>query len=158
MAGARSTRSVEGAVLPHPWFIVNVTLTVALGLMVAAPVRAAPAPVFLTAQATVDFARPVATHSLVGFLHGLDDLQPADRLVVPLQPTLWRGSLDSAPYARAVGFGARYMLVVSDLWGYPGAGWYGRQGAVGRLGCVVGLRARPCSPQRRRRHGLGHLE
>jgi hypothetical protein len=61
MAGAPSTRSVEVAVLPHPWFIVNVTLTVALGLVVAAPVRAAPAPAFLTAQATVDFARPVAT-------------------------------------------------------------------------------------------------
>jgi xylan 1,4-beta-xylosidase len=75
----------------------------------------------------VDFARPVATHSLVGFLHGIDESQPDDRLVVPLHPTLWRGSLASAPYDRVEGFGARYMLVVSDLWGYPGAGWYGRR-------------------------------
>jgi hypothetical protein len=81
----------------------------------------------LAAQASVDFGRPEAAHSLVGFLHGLDDRQPDDRLVVPLHPTLWRGSLASAPYSRAIGFGARYMFVVSDLWGYPGAGWYGRR-------------------------------
>jgi xylan 1,4-beta-xylosidase len=98
---------------------------VALVLIAAAPAGAAPtAP---AGVASVDFAHPVAAHSLAGFLHGLDETQPDGRLVVPLRPTLWRGSLDSAPYDRAEGFGARYMLVVSDLWGYPGAGWYGRR-------------------------------
>jgi xylan 1,4-beta-xylosidase len=91
-------------------------------LVAAGPAAAAP-----NGLASVDFAHAVAAHSLDGFLHGLDDAQPDSRLVVPLRPTLWRGSLDSAPYDRAEGFGARYMLVVSDLWGYPGAGWYGRQ-------------------------------
>ncbi len=115
--------------MSHPSFIVLAAMAgaVALAMAGAAPAGAAVAPPALTALTSVDFARPVATHSLVGFLHGLDDLQPADRLVVPLHPTLWRGSIDSAPFVRAVGFGARYMLVVSDLWGYPGAGWYGRQ-------------------------------
>jgi DNA-binding beta-propeller fold protein YncE len=93
----------------------------------AVPAAATVSPAVLAPQVTVDFARPVATHSLVGFLHGLDDSQPADRLIVPLHPTLWRGSLESAPYQRVAKFGARYMLVMSDLWGYPGAGWYGRR-------------------------------
>ncbi len=35
--------------------------------------------------------------------------------------------MESAPYDRASRFGARYILVLSDLWGYPGANWYGRQ-------------------------------
>jgi hypothetical protein len=75
----------------------------------------------------VDFAHRVQVHSLVGFLHGLDATQPPDRVVLPLHPTLWRGSLVSASYDRATELGASYMLVLSDLWGYPGAGWYGRQ-------------------------------
>jgi xylan 1,4-beta-xylosidase len=89
--------------------------------------HAAKAPAALTPLAWVDFAHPVQTRSMVGFLHGLGESQPPDRFVVPLRPTLWRGSLISASYDRAEALGARYMLVVSDLWGYPGAGWYGRQ-------------------------------
>jgi xylan 1,4-beta-xylosidase len=84
-------------------------------------------PATFTPTASVDFAHSVKVRSLVGFLHGLSDSQPPDRLVVPLHPTLWRGSLASASYDRATALGARYMLVVSDLWGYPGADWYGRQ-------------------------------
>ena len=133
--------------LPHPWFIANVALMVALGLMVGAPARAV-APPALTSHASVDFARPVATHSLVGFLHGLDDLQPVDRLVVPLRPTLWRGSLFSAPYARAVG--ARRALHARRLGsvGLSRCRLVRATGAVAGLGCVVDVRARS-----RRRNG-----
>jgi xylan 1,4-beta-xylosidase len=101
-------------------------ISVGIGAFGARPVRAASPPV-LTPVASVDFAHRVTVRSLVGFLHGLGDAQPSDRLVVPLHPTLWRGSLFSASYDRASALGARYMLVVSDLWGYPGAGWYGRR-------------------------------
>ncbi|HSD81423.1 MAG TPA: hypothetical protein VLB47_12195, partial [Solirubrobacteraceae bacterium] len=75
---------------------------------------------------SVDFARPEPARPLVGFLHGLDERTPDDALIVPLHPADWRGSLYSAPYDRVRSLGARYTLVVSDLWGYPGAGWYGR--------------------------------
>jgi hypothetical protein len=33
----------------------------------------------------------------------------------------------SAPYDRVTKLGARYVIVLSDLWGYPGANWYGRR-------------------------------
>jgi 6-phosphogluconolactonase (cycloisomerase 2 family) len=113
--------------LSHATFLADVALAAVLAVIAGAPAAATAAAPVLTPQATVDFARPVATHSLVGFLHGISEAQPDDRMVVPLHPTLWRGSLVSAPYDRAAGFGAQYMLVVSDLWGYPGAGWYGRR-------------------------------
>jgi hypothetical protein len=81
-----------------------------------------------SATVTVDFARPLpATRSVVGLLHGLQASAPASRWIDPLRPALWRGSLFSAPFQRAAETGARYMLVVSDLWGYPGEGWRGRR-------------------------------
>ena len=115
------TARLSRAVVPA--FLTIVTL----GVAGTPPARAGPPPATLTAVASVDFAHPEKVHSLVGFLHGLDDTQPPDRVVVPLHPTLWRGSLASASYDRATALGARYMFVLSDLWGYPGAGWYGRQ-------------------------------
>lgn len=99
---------------------------VVIGTFTAGLARAA-SPAVLTPVASVDFAHRVKVRSLVGFLHGLDDAQPASGLVRPLHPSLWRGSLFSAPYDRAAALGARYMLVVSDLWGYPGADWYDRR-------------------------------
>jgi xylan 1,4-beta-xylosidase len=88
------------------------------------PARAAgPAP----AMVSVDFARPVRARSSVGLLHGMDERDPPDGLIRRLAPRTWRGDLDSAPYDRAERFGARYILVLSDLWGYPGANWYGRR-------------------------------
>ena len=48
-------------------------------------------------------------------------------MIKPLSPAAWRGNLRSAPYDRATRWGARYVIVVSDLWGYPGANWYGRR-------------------------------
>jgi xylan 1,4-beta-xylosidase len=113
--------------LSYATFSAELALAVVLAAMLAVPAQATPPSPTLTAQASVDFARPVPTHSLVGFLHGISETQPDDRMIVPLHPTLWRGSLASAPRERAAGLGARYMLVVSDLWGYPGAGWYGRR-------------------------------
>jgi hypothetical protein len=75
-------------------------------------------PPALTPVASVDFAQRVQVRSLVGFLHGLGDNQPPDRMVTPLHPTLWRGSLASASYDRATTLGARYMLVAwgRDRW------------------------------------------
>jgi hypothetical protein len=80
------------------------------------------------AAVTVDFGqRRVTDGSMLGFLHGMNKTTPESRWIVPLHPALWRGDLSSAPYERATSFGAKYILVVSDLWGYPGAGWYGRK-------------------------------
>ena len=79
------------------------------------------------AVVAVDFSRPVRAHSVVGVLHGIDMQQPPDTLVAPLAPRSWRGDLESAPFERVHAFGARYIIVVSDLWGYPGANWYGRR-------------------------------
>jgi hypothetical protein len=73
----------------------------------------------------VDFAHPHRVRSVVGLLHGMDGVRPPDGVIRPLAPRAWRGDLMGTPYARAVGFGARYIVVVSDLWGYPGANWYG---------------------------------
>ena len=76
---------------------------------------------------TVDFAHAVRARSSVGLLHGMDEREPQDRLIAPLSPRSWRGDLESAPYDRASRLGARYIFVLSDLWGYPGANWYGRE-------------------------------
>lgn len=73
----------------------------------------------------VDFGRPVAARSVFGVLHGIDMRRPPDRMVAPLAPRWWRGDLFTTPYARVHRLGARYIVVVSDLWGYPGANWYG---------------------------------
>ena len=79
------------------------------------------------AAVSVDFSRPVPARSVVGLLHGIDMQQPPDAMVTPLAPRWWRGDLNSAPYDRVHGLGARYIVVLSDLWGYPGANWYGRR-------------------------------
>jgi hypothetical protein len=43
--------------------------------------------------------------------------------VAPLEPRLWRSDLARASLNRAIRLGARYQLVLSDLWGYPKDGW-----------------------------------
>lgn len=88
----------------------------------ATPAPAQPAP---GAVVTADFSHPRRVRSVVGLLHGMDAARPPARLIRPLAPLTWRGNLFSAPYGRATGFGARYIIVLSDLWGYPGANWYG---------------------------------
>jgi hypothetical protein len=102
-------------------------LVCACALAAFAPIPRALAAAPLGAGAIVDFAKPVHAHSTVGLLHGMDEREPPDPWIAPLAPRSWRGDMDSAPYDRAERFGARYILVLSDLWGYPGANWYGRQ-------------------------------
>jgi Glycosyl hydrolases family 39 len=65
-------------------------------------------------------------NSTSGFLHGLTRSRPADALVAPLEPRFWRSDLFRAPMERAIALGARYELVLSDLWGYPHDRWRGR--------------------------------
>ena len=80
-----------------------------------------------TIRVSVDLSAPVSARSQVGFLHGLTADQPADRWIRPLRPALWRGTPSTADIDRALGFGARYVFVLSDLWGYPGERWRGRR-------------------------------
>ena len=61
-----------------------------------------------------------------GFIHSLSATEPSDALVRPLAPRLWRSDLARAPLDRALALGARYQLVLSDLWGYPSGDWSGR--------------------------------
>ncbi len=71
--------------------------------------------------------QPVPTQgSMNGFIHSLSATEPADDLVRPLAPRLWRSDLIRAPLDRALALGAHYQLVLSDLWGYPANDWNGR--------------------------------
>ena len=67
----------------------------------------------------VDFAaRRADVKSMSGLLHGIGAGVPHDTMVAPLRPALWRlGSFEH--YARVRGTGARVVMVLSDLWGYP---------------------------------------
>jgi xylan 1,4-beta-xylosidase len=91
------------------------------------PVEGSRAAASTSVLVSVDWARPMRARSAVGLLHGMDERDPPDRLIRRLAPRTWRADLDSAPYDRASAFGARYIFVLSDRWGYPGANWYGRR-------------------------------
>jgi xylan 1,4-beta-xylosidase len=68
---------------------------------------------------TVDFAaQEPGVRSMSGFLHGMSAGKPADSLLQPLQPKLWRVA-NLAQYNRIIEMGARVELVTSDTWGYP---------------------------------------
>jgi len=91
-----------------------------------APEQTAPAPQRppVDVQVTADLgAEPRRAASMSGFLHGLAPSPPPADRVRALRPSLWRSIPARAPYARATGFGARYQLVLSDLWGYPPTSW-----------------------------------
>jgi len=49
----------------------------------------------------------------------MDETTPPNEMIRPLRPALWRGLPRTAPYDRARNFGARYVLLLSDAWGYP---------------------------------------
>ena len=84
-----------------------------------------PRPAGTTVSVNVD--SPVVTRgSMNGFIHSLSATEPADALVAPLAPRLWRSDLLRAPPGRATALGASYQVVLSDLWGYPANGWNGR--------------------------------
>jgi hypothetical protein len=70
----------------------------------------------------VGFATPLERANMVGFVHGMDMRRPVDSLIEPLAPALWRGKLRDVPYERVEQLGGRYTYVLSDRWGYPGAG------------------------------------
>jgi xylan 1,4-beta-xylosidase len=94
----------------------------------APPTATAPAPrppVDVRAVANLG-ATPTPAPSMSGFLHSLAQATPPDSAISPLRPRLWRSVPDLAPPARAIRLGARYQLVLSDLWGYPGSGWNGK--------------------------------
>ena len=76
--------------------------------------------------ARVRLDAPVERPRVSGFLHGLSDTEPPDRLVAPLRPALWRSNLERAPLERVKRLGARYSVALSGLWGYPMEGWRGR--------------------------------
>ncbi len=70
-------------------------------------------------------ATPRPAPSMSGFLHSLSRPLLPDDVLLPLRPRLWRSVPSRASPARAVRLGARYQLVLSDLWGYPGNNWNG---------------------------------
>jgi xylan 1,4-beta-xylosidase len=87
----------------------------------------APAPPPAGAHVSADLgAAPRRGPSMSGFLHSLEGDTPADAAIRPLQPRFWRSVPQRAPYERVRSLGASYQLVLSDLWGYPSAGWEGR--------------------------------
>lgn len=74
-----------------------------------------------TAQVQIDLGKPVKANSMVGFVHAINDKQPPDDLIAPLQPRTWRtGKLAKTIYPRTKKFGSNFVIVLSDLWGYPG--------------------------------------
>jgi hypothetical protein len=69
----------------------------------------------------VDFGTPIpGVPSMSGILHGLSATDPPDEVIAPLQPNLWRvgQARPLSLYDRVVSFGARFVLVLSDPWGY----------------------------------------
>ncbi|MBJ7518788.1 MAG: hypothetical protein JHC84_03730 [Solirubrobacteraceae bacterium] len=90
----------------------------------AGPAAAADPPVV-----TADFTQRLAPRpSMTGVLHSFSKVDPPDARIAPLRLGLVRGLPTSAPYRRGVSFGARYTVVLSDLWGMPGSAvpWGGR--------------------------------
>lgn len=86
-----------------------------------------PPPTGPRATVTVEVDQRVPTRgSMNGFIHSLGATEPPDDLVAPLAPRLFRSDLIRASVDRAAELGARYQLVLSDLWGYPANGWNGR--------------------------------
>jgi xylan 1,4-beta-xylosidase len=65
-------------------------------------------------------------HPASGFIHSMSATEPPNGLVAPLRPRLWRSDLRRAPPGRVLALGARYEVVLSDLWGYPLNDWHGR--------------------------------
>lgn len=72
----------------------------------------------IPATVTVDFAQAVPSHSMSGFLLAVDPVSPPDSKILPLQPRFWRTGFYQALYARTTGFGARFCVNCSDVWGY----------------------------------------
>jgi len=81
-----------------------------------------------TPTVTVDASQAtVATNSMVGFVHGMNNTTPDNNLVTDLKPSYWRaGTLMSSIYPRINQLSAQPIMVISDPYRYPGdnvAGW-----------------------------------
>ncbi|MBC7998205.1 MAG: hypothetical protein IAF58_09695 [Leptolyngbya sp.] len=74
-----------------------------------------------TAVIEVNLNKHKYVNSMVGFVHAMDAHRPLSSKIEPLKPKIWRsGTLTSQIYKRTKSFNARQILVLSDLWGYPG--------------------------------------
>jgi hypothetical protein len=68
-------------------------------------------------EVIVDFGqRELNVKSMSGFLHSLSGGQPPDAMILPLKPRLWRGGPSPECLSRIHKFGARLIVVVSDIW------------------------------------------
>ncbi len=81
-------------------------------------------PINSKTHVSVNFAQSVNAKSMYGFLHGMDATNPSDGFIEPLKPKLIREGKEYAEvaYPRAIEFGARYMVILGDLWGWPSWG------------------------------------
>ncbi len=76
---------------------------------------------FLFSQTlSVDFSSTDTVANMSGFLFGMNATDPPDSLILPFKSGYWRGS-DWVTYNRATSstIGAKYIVVVSDGYGYP---------------------------------------
>jgi len=83
-----------------------------------------------TANVSIDFSQSDAgAKSMSGFLYGIEVDRPSESLIFPLKPKQWRFanyrsisnySINPTLYNRIHRSGARFQLVLSDFWGYPG--------------------------------------
>ena len=121
----------------------RVLIAVALVLASAGPACGTALADTVPATVEADFAQLQHVRSEVGLLHGVGETAPPDDMIAPLSPRYWRGNFEA--YNRVKGFGTRYIVVLSDLWGYPGANWYGRRPPwedLGAWGAFVRRQAR----------------
>lgn len=75
-------------------------------------------PAAVPSTVAVDFARPIANKSMSGFLLAVNETTPPDSKILPLRPKFWRTGAYQTLYARTTGFGARFCVNCSDVWGY----------------------------------------
>ncbi|TVU53479.1 MAG: beta-xylosidase [Arthrospira sp. PLM2.Bin9] len=95
----------------------SVLLAIA-GALLFVGVSIIPAIAITQGDLTIDFATSQpGVKSMSGFLYGVEEDEPPDHLIQPLQPKLWRTSRLNL-YPRLTGFGATFQLLLSDTWGY----------------------------------------
>jgi hypothetical protein len=69
---------------------------------------------------SIDFTKHDTVANMVGFLHATDGIKPNENLISPLKPLYWRaGPFGKSVYKRANKMGAKYIQIVSDVYGYP---------------------------------------
>ena len=71
------------------------------------------------ADVTVNLAAPAAPKPVNGLLAGMSAEKPAADFVTPLAPIQVRGWQSTVPVDRVKALPARWILLLSDTWGYP---------------------------------------